>query len=278
MKKLFAVLAFVFVALYGCSAQSQTAWYTNQGTGVTPYQNIYAVTPCPYCWVRVCSLPTTSSPCSTPTTVTDQYGNNLNVTGGNFGQLQTSVTGLFTFGCYGGNYEIQIAAGYNNIPQQQYNITCPAGSTPNPVGGLYNQTIGSPATGTGVAQTIYTYTVPPNTLPATTGGLEGHCGYVATTGALVNWSFGGQHGPTGTVVSPASAVVNITFRIYNVTASTQWWTSNTTVENTSTGAVTVDSQSGTNLSVNTALAQAVTCEITTSGGYQPYGFWVARVQ
>lgn len=108
------------------------AFYTDRALGVNPFSSTTTAGSTPsaifisYGQVRVCTLPTTGSPCNTPATISDIFGNNLPIVGGNFGQLTTDVVGRFSFGCTPGNYEIQVAAAISNTIQLQYPVTCPA--------------------------------------------------------------------------------------------------------------------------------------------------------
>lgn len=85
--------------------------------------------PIAYGQVRVCSGNVINiSPCTPLATVQDFNGNNLTVSGGNFGQVFTDVTGSFGFQCSPGVYTIQVAASASNTPQLNYLIACPVTS------------------------------------------------------------------------------------------------------------------------------------------------------
>lgn len=75
--------------------------------------------------VRVCTYPTSGSPCNTPAAITDIFGNPLVISGGNFGQLTTDIVGRYNFGCTSGaNLQIQIAAAQSNTPSSTIVQTC----------------------------------------------------------------------------------------------------------------------------------------------------------
>src|SRR5258707_8175942 len=61
--------------------------------------------PISYGQVRVCNTPASGSPCTPLASIFDLNGNALSVTGGNFGQLTTDVTGQFSFQCTAGVYQ-----------------------------------------------------------------------------------------------------------------------------------------------------------------------------
>lgn len=122
------------ILIMSALAGGQTgAFYTDRALGVNPISPGTNGVPSPvfisYGWVRVCTLPTSGSPCNTPATITDIFGNSLSIIGGNFGQLQTDVVGRFSFGCTPGNYQVQVAATSSNTPQLNYPVTCPANSS-----------------------------------------------------------------------------------------------------------------------------------------------------
>ena len=81
--------------------------------------------PVQYGQVRVCNTPATGSPCTPIASIFDLNGNPLNVSGGNFGQVQTDVTGFYSFQCVNGVYEIQ-EANASGSPLKTYLATCPA--------------------------------------------------------------------------------------------------------------------------------------------------------
>ena len=109
---------------------AQNSFYSDRAVGTFPMQNgVSTLVPIQYGQVRVCTSPLSQqSPCLPLASITDLNNVPLTVSGGNFGQLTTSVTGQFSFGCAQGNYVIQVAAASNNVPQLQYNITCPVDS------------------------------------------------------------------------------------------------------------------------------------------------------
>src|SRR6267142_806961 len=83
--------------------------------------------PIAYGQVRVCTGNVlNSSPCTPVASVFDANGNTLSVSGGNFGQVFTDVTGQFFFQCNPGLYTIQVAASASNTPQLNYLISCPS--------------------------------------------------------------------------------------------------------------------------------------------------------
>jgi hypothetical protein len=133
------------------------SFYTDRAVGVFPDEGGQELlVPIPYGQVRVCTSPTSGSPCINPADgfVFDLAGNPATVVGGNFGQFTTDVVGRFNFGCLPGNYEVQVAASGSNTPQLSYNITCPSTEGVadvvqlNPQGGAL-QTINGPLTITG---------------------------------------------------------------------------------------------------------------------------------
>lgn len=285
MKNLFAVVVFALLALCGCSAQ--TSYISGVANGVTPYQNIYAMTPIPYGWVRVCTLPVTSvygSPCTPVANVTDQYGNPLSIIGGNFGQLKTDVVGGYTFGCSIGNLEIQVAPTNSNTPQKQFNITCPVSNVTVSVAsnGLYNAPPGSIQTGNGTYQTAYTYSVPGN-LMSTTGGVYAEC-YVTfpPTGALVAFTFGGNTVDVG-IPSGAGGNAVVNLHIYNNGATnSQWFHFDSLYNYTVVGAPPAyyaNSGSGT-WSVDTTTSQSLVCQVqvASSSQWTPQGFLIQSAQ
>src|SRR6267142_2648040 len=83
--------------------------------------------PIAYGQVRVCTgnVLNSGSPCTPIASIFDGSGNALAVSGGNFGQVFTDVTGQFTFQCTAGLYTIQVAASASNTPQLNYLIGCP---------------------------------------------------------------------------------------------------------------------------------------------------------
>lgn len=113
-----------------------TSFYTDRAVGTFPVGNngVQTLVPLAYVQVRVCTsadINTTGSPCPHLASVTDLSGNPLTVSGGNFGQIKTDVTGRFNFGCSPGALWVQVAPAGTNTPQLNYAITCafPAGST-----------------------------------------------------------------------------------------------------------------------------------------------------
>jgi hypothetical protein len=113
---------------------SQTVFYTDRALGVNPFSPGSNGTPSPiflsYAQVRICTLPTSGSPCNTPAAgITDINGNPIGVVGGNFGQLTTDVVGRWSVGCPPGIYQVQIAATGSNTPASQYPFTCPTGGS-----------------------------------------------------------------------------------------------------------------------------------------------------
>lgn len=114
----------MFSLAIAISAIGQT-FYTDRALGVNPLGNTPVFLS--YAQVRVCSLPlTTTAPCAPVASITDQFGNLLGISGGNFGQLKTDVVGRFTFGCAPGNYQVQVAPTGSNTPSLSYSMTCPA--------------------------------------------------------------------------------------------------------------------------------------------------------
>jgi len=100
-------------------------FYHDRAMGVQTTNPQGGFIPISYGQVRVCTLPATGSPCTPLASITDVFGNPLSVAGGNFGQVFTDVQGNFNFGCPAGNYEIQIVAQSSNVPQLNYDVTCP---------------------------------------------------------------------------------------------------------------------------------------------------------
>lgn len=130
MKKLLH-LFFVLVALLGCSS-AQVSYFSDHAIGVSPFGHIVGLIPIQYGQVRVCTWPGASgTPCTPLANITNQYGTPLTVQGGNFGQITTDVTGLFSFGCTAGSYLIQVAASSSNTPSETYTATCPVTSASN---------------------------------------------------------------------------------------------------------------------------------------------------
>src|SRR5271167_966609 len=106
MRKFLAVLALMLASI---GASAQLSYYSDHSVGISPFGSIVGYIPIQYGQVRVCSWPGASGiPCSPLATVYDKNNNQLFVQGGNFGQLTTDVTGLFTFGCKTGSYFIQV--------------------------------------------------------------------------------------------------------------------------------------------------------------------------
>ena len=127
MKRL---LLFLAMAVGVAHAQG---FYTGQALANNPFNS--GMFPISNAQVRVCGPNAIGSPC-TPTAeaagtpITDAFGNQLTVVGGNFGQLQADVNGRFTFGCpTPGNYIVQVATTVNNTPQNQYKTSCGGGSS-----------------------------------------------------------------------------------------------------------------------------------------------------
>jgi hypothetical protein len=90
---------------------SQTVFYTDRALGVNPFSPGSNGTPSPiflsYAQVRICTLPTSGSPCNTPAAgITDINGNPIGIVGGNFGQLTTDVVGRWSVGCPPGIYQV----------------------------------------------------------------------------------------------------------------------------------------------------------------------------
>jgi hypothetical protein len=123
MKKL---LLFVLL-LTASPAYAQISVFTDRAVApvntFNPPQVVLA--PIAYGQVRVCTDSATGSPCTPLATVYDLNSNPLSVTGGNFGQLTTDVTGKFSFRCFTGTYLIQVAPSASNTPQLNYKASCP---------------------------------------------------------------------------------------------------------------------------------------------------------
>lgn len=126
-------LVFLLFILTAVGWGQTVAFITDRALGVNPFSPGAGATPSPiflpFAQVRICTIPTSGSPCNTPATITDIFGNPLSIIGGNFGQLTTDVVGRFSFGCQPGNYQIQVAVTSSNTPQLNYPVTCPANTT-----------------------------------------------------------------------------------------------------------------------------------------------------
>jgi len=123
-----------FLVLVGAAlGQATTVFYTDRALGVNPFSaSGNGSTPSAiflsFAQVRVCTLPATGIPCTPVASITDQFGNPLSISGGNFGQLTTDVVGRFSFGCTPGLYQVQVEAVGSNTPNLNYPVTCPSGS------------------------------------------------------------------------------------------------------------------------------------------------------
>ena len=174
-------------------AAQSSSFYTDRAVGTFPVNGVQTLIPISYGQVRVCSLPTSGSPCNTPANglIFDaNSGSPLTVSGGNFGQLTTDVVGRFTFGCVPGNYQVQVAASSSNTPQLNYKVSCsfPAG-TPPP-----NVTLGDV---TALSFTGGSSNDPNNFGTTNITGFIGNALTVSGSSSLGNVSVGGALGVTG---------------------------------------------------------------------------------
>lgn len=160
-------------------------------------------------------------------------------------------------------------------------VTCAASSTGGN-GGIYNTGPTSPTSGNSTWQTIYTYTLPAGTL-STTGGLEVTCGFI-TTGIAADFRmvFGSQVFPVGGFFSPSQiGPGEIRAKLFNQSATnSQWYSIEASMNNLSPGTPYWYLFAGNNLSVDTTVSQAISCQVdlTSAGTWQGAGFFVARAQ
>lgn len=165
----------LLMLLLAATAGWGQSFVADRAMGVNPFNP--GLVPLGNAPVRVCTLPTASSPCNTPaTTITDIFGNPKLIVGGNFGQITTDIVGRFNFGCIPGNYQIQVAASGTNTPQLNYQITCPA-STGGVAGVIANKFLVLVGNNVGLQDCSVTGQVP----VWNNGTLTWACGTAATT-------------------------------------------------------------------------------------------------
>ena len=186
------------IVMLSCAmpAHAQLSAYTDRALH---NQNIFnpstvVSAPIPYAQVRVCTTPASGSPCTPTATIYDLSGNALGVNPGSFGQLATDVTGLFSFQCTSGVYEIQIAPSTSNTSAIQYLMACPqttgsSGTTGTGATVLQTSpTLNSPTINNGVFSPALSITCAG--MPALTGDITSAAGACATTLPNVNANVG----------------------------------------------------------------------------------------
>lgn len=137
MLKRFLRIGLVTLALMVPSlGVAQNATISQQATGVFPINNssVVAVVPIQYGQVRACGFPAVGSPCTNPASIFDLNGSPLSISGGNFGQITTDVTGRYSFECASGALLTIQVANSAGSPQISYPVTCPSTNLANIIG------------------------------------------------------------------------------------------------------------------------------------------------